>query len=265
MIRLAVVQFTPEFRNLAGNLEKLADFIKTINADVIVFPEMATTGYFFRAPSELEGFALTQGDVRLQRLLEVAVAHNRVIVFGFPELAGTTLYNSAMIGGFGIAPAVYRKTHLFYREKEVFTPGNTGFFVTRIPHLDINIGTMICYDWRFPESTRTLALRGADLVVSPSNLVTELWPKVMPARAVENKVYLAIANRIGIEHNGGGSVQFNGRSTIYGYNGDIMASVPIEAVADQVIMAELDPQQTRKKNFSAYNDIFADRRPEMYA
>ena len=264
MIRIAAVQFTPQHRNLEVNIESIAEFIRTTAADIVVFPEMATTGYYFRKPAELEGLALAHNDMRLQHLHQVAVQNNRIVVFGFPEHTSSALYNSAMIGGYGIAPSVYRKTHLFYHEKDVFTPGNNGFFVTRLLHLDCTIGTMICYDWRFPESSRVLALRGADVIVSPSNLVTELWPKVMPARAVENKVYLVVANRTGIETSGGGSVEFNGRSTIYNYNGDILSTVPAEVQDNQVIFADIRPEETRKKSFSAYNDIFADRRPDMY-
>jgi predicted amidohydrolase len=78
---------------------------------------------------------------------------------------------------------------------------------------------MICYDWRFPEATRSLAHAGADLIVCPSNLVTNVWHKVMPARALENKVYLAVANRIGIESKGEEELFFTNREgyfEIYG-------------------------------------------------
>ncbi len=264
MITLAVVQFTPEHNTLDANLSSIESAIRTIDAHIIVLPELATTGYFYREPAELDGLAMTSADERLQHLLRVASEHQRVVVFGFAERDGSKLFNSAMVGGYGTVQAVYRKTHLFYREKDVFQPGDSGFFVTPIPHLDCNLGTMICYDWRFPESARTLALRGADVIAAPSNLVTELWPKVMPSRAAENKVYLAVANRVGTETNAGGSVEFNGMSTIYNYNGEILNRVSNDVDHYVVITAEIDPPATRKKSFNAYNDIFADRRPELY-
>ncbi|MFW5702332.1 MAG: nitrilase-related carbon-nitrogen hydrolase, partial [Bacteroidota bacterium] len=127
---------------------------------------------------------------------------------------------------------------------------------------DINIGTMICYDWRFPEAARTLALNGADLIICPSNLVTDVWHLVMPARALENKVYLAVANRIGRESSCGEELFFNGKSAIYGYNGQPMAIAgPEEEI---VLSAEIDPAATRDKKFNEFNDLFSDRRPEMY-
>jgi predicted amidohydrolase len=118
---------------------------------------------------------------------------------------------------------------------------------------------MICYDWRFPESARALALQGADLIVCPSNLVTHIWRMAMPVRAFENKVYLAVANRTGAEHNAGEDVAFNGQSAIYGYNGSVLADAPAEG--DAIVIAELHPEQTRDK---AFNDIFKDRREDMY-
>lgn len=264
MTRLAVVQFTPEFRNVAANIAAMESIITSTEADIIVFPEMATTGYYFLQPRELEGLAVAPSDATLVRLTDLATTQRKVIVIGFPELAGDHLYNSALVGGYGIASSVYRKSHLFFRENDVFTPGDTGFIVTHIPHLDCNLGVMICYDWRFPESARTLALRGADVIAAPSNLVTELWPRVMPARAIENKVYLAVANRVGAETNGDSTVEFNGRSAIYGYNGDVLASVEAGDTPNVVRIAEIDPAATRKKSFSTYNDIFADRRPDLY-
>jgi predicted amidohydrolase len=157
---------------------------------------------------------------------------------------------------------VYRKTHLFYKETLGFTPGDSGFFTIYIEHLDCTIGTMICYDWRFPESARALALQGADLIVCPSNLVTHIWRMAMPVRAFENKVYLAVANRTGAEHNAGEDVSFNGQTAIYGYNGNVLSDASAEG--DAIVIAEIQPEQTRDKAFNSINDIFKDRREDMY-
>lgn len=261
-MRIAVVQFKPAFKDLVTNLARIEAEIATTNADVIVFPELATSGYFFLSTEEAAPFALTADSPEIAGLIRIAAQHHRIIVCGFAERDGSTLYNSAVIGGHGISTSVYRKTHLFYREVDVFAPGNTGFFVIDIPQLDCRLGTMICYDWRFPESARTLALKGADLIVCPSNLVTNVWRMAMPVRALENKVYLAVANRTGEETNGDESVRFNGDSVIYGYNGTALTSA--DQTSDATLTAEIDPAQTRNKSFNAVNDIFADRRPEHY-
>lgn len=253
-MRCSVLQFTPTFRDVDANTSAIVQLIGSTQSDVIILPELATSGYFFTSRNEAALYAEPVDGDHMQAITRAAQEHGRVVVCGFAERDGDALYNSAIIAAPDMAPRTYRKTHLFYKERFCFDEGNTGFFVVNIPHLDLNLGTMICYDWRFPEAARTLALRGADVIAVPSNLVTELWPRVMPTRAIENMVYLAVANREGSEENGGEVVSFNGRSMIYGYNGD-------ELGRD----AEIDPVQTRTKSFNAINDIFTDRRPEFYA
>ncbi len=261
-MRVAAVQFCPTFRDVEANLDRIEQWIAEIDADLIVFPELATSGYFFQDPDDARRFASEADGSQVQRILHAAEAAGRLIVCGFIERDGDALYNSAVIGGKGLAPRIYRKTHLFYKEKNVFTQGNTGFFVVDLPGLDCRLGTMICYDWRFPESARTLALKGADLIVCPSNLVTHIWRSVMPVRAIENKTYLVVANRTGTETTNGEEVGFNGQSAIYGYNGQPLASA--DPAEDVVLIAEIHPAKTRDKSFNALNDIFADRRPDMY-
>jgi predicted amidohydrolase len=262
-MRVACVQFAPVFGSLDANTEHIVNHIDHIDADVIVFPELATSGYFHLGHDEVTRVAEPLGDSSTQRIVDAATRTGKVVVCGFAERDGEMMYNAALIAGKGIAqPRVYRKTHLFYKETLGFTPGDSGFFTIYIEHLDCTIGTMICYDWRFPESARALALQGADLIVCPSNLVTHIWRMAMPVRAFENKVYLAVANRTGSEHNAGEDVSFNGQTAIYGYNGNVLADASAEG--DAVVIAEIHPEQTRDKSFNSINDIFADRREEMY-
>jgi len=263
---LSVVQYTPQYMATDVNLEAMADIISSTKTDVIVFPELSTSGYFMQTTDEVRSVALHRSDPRLTSLVNRAAVQKKVVVFGFPENNGLDrFFNSALVGGLGIPEYVYRKTHLFYKEQLIFTPGDSGFQVVQIPQHDCNLGIMICYDWRFPESTRTLALRGADVVAAPSNLVTEVWPMVMPARALENKVFLAVANREGTETNNAESVHFNGCSTIYSYNGRALATVEANAgTGTHVLTVEINPADTRNKSFNEFNNVFHDRRPEMY-
>ena len=262
-MRIACVQFAPVFGDLTVNTDRIIEHITNIDADVIVFPELAMSGYFHLGHTEVARIAEPLGGPTTQRIVDTATRAGKVVICGFAELDGEMMYNAALIAGEGIAqPRVYRKTHLFYKETLGFAPGNSGFFTIYIEHLDCTIGTMICYDWRFPESARALALQGADLIVCPSNLVTHVWRMAMPVRAFENKVYLAVANRTGAEHNAGEDVAFNGQSAIYGYNGSVLADAPTEG--DAIVIAELHPEQTRDKAFNSINDIFKDRRENMY-
>jgi predicted amidohydrolase len=273
-MRIACSQFAPVFGDLTANTNRIVSQIASIDADVIVFPELATSGYFHVGTDEVSRIAEPLDGFHVQRIISAAIKAGKVVVCGFAELAGDivspaqagvhgTFFNSALIAGKGLdKPHVYRKTHLFYKETLGFSPGNTGFFVTYLPHLDCHLGTMICYDWRFPESARTLALKGADVIVCPSNLVTHVWRMAMPVRAFENKVYLAVANRTGAEHNAGEDVSFNGQTAIYSYTGTVL--VDASATDDAVVIAEIDPSETRSKSFNSINDIMKDRREEWY-
>lgn len=273
-MRIACVQFAPVFGDLTANTNRIVDDIASIDADLIVFPELATSGYFHVGPEEVARIAEPLDGPHIQRIIAAAGNAGKVVVCGFAEMAGDivaptqagvyrTFFNSALIAGAGLEhPRVYRKTHLFYKETLGFTSGDTGFFTVHLPHLDCTIGIMICYDWRFPESARTLALKGADLIACPSNLITHFWRMAMPVRAFENKVYLAVANRTGTDHNAHEDVSFNGQSAIYSYNGSVLTDAPAEGEA--IIITEINPSETRTKSFNSINDIMKDRRPDFY-
>lgn len=263
-LTLAVVQFSPVFGEKVENLRRLEHIAEGITADIIVFPELCTTGYFFLSRKETAQYAEPVSGPTVQAFRRIAQQKNAVVIAGFAESDGGALFNSSVL----IQPeqnrvATYRKSHLFYKERFCFDPGDTGFFSVYDSKRDVNIGLMICYDWRFPEVSRALALHGADIIVCSSNLVTDAWRLVMPARAIENKVYVAVANRAGTESREGEELLFKGNSAIYGYNGAEMAKA--SAIDDEVIYAEIMPQHTRDKSFNALNDVLRDRRPDLYS
>ncbi len=263
VMKVSVVQFAPELFNRQYNIEKMIEYVELINSDIIIFPELSTSGYYFLDFRELFPFSERFNGETYKIFQELSSKKNTIIIYGFPELEADKIYNSAIL----IFPdskysAIYRKTHLFYKEKFCFSEGNTGFFVIDYKEWDLKIGCMICYDWRFPEAARTLGLKGADLIVCPSNLVTKVWRLAMPTRALENKVYLAIANRIGSESRDNDTLLFNGQSVIYDYNGSILAEA--DNSSNLIISAEIKPFETRDKSFNQFNDINKDRRPEYY-
>ena len=264
-MKISTYQFNPFYGSCHKNLEILKTKAQEIQSDVIVFPELALSGYSFVTKDQTA--VLGEEYIRLQaysQLSAIAKKYNKIIVYGFPEkVTDDEIYNAAQV----CFPKpeydyVYRKTHLFYKERYAFNEGNSGFKVVYYPDFDLHLGTMICYDWRFPESARTLAMNGADLIVCPANLVTDLWTKVMPARAIENKVFFAVANRCGSECANGEELIFKGLSAIYSFNGDVLDSASPDQT--EVISAEFNPELTRDKSFNPINDIFKDRRPQFY-
>lgn len=261
-MKVAVVQMQPLLGNVGANAERIVALIARADAEVVIFPELALSGYFFTSRQQILPYALDRTSSVLEAIEHRAQHYRRVVIVGFPEKDDQRCYNAAVLFDPQGGRYYYRKTHLFYRERFVFDEGDTGFTVATIPWLDLRVGMMICYDWRFPEAARTLALKGADLIACPSNLVTHVWRMAMPVRAMENKVYVAVANRIGTESDGNEELSFNGCSAIYGYNGTILAELPADT--EGIAIAPIEPPKTRIKAFNQYNDIFADRRPWAY-
>ena len=261
--RIGFVQFTPILGALDHNVERLFELVRrrAEPADLLVLPEMALTGYAFRNREEL-GRITTPGNTA--RTLDVAVRLSRLfgdaaVVVGYPEPAGDVFYNSCMLVGPDGLLGSYRKTHLFGAEKDLFSPGDTGFRVFRVR--DFTVGMMICFDWFFPESVRTLALRGAEIVAHPTNLVMPYCQRAMFTRALENSVYTITANRCGMEMHQK-ELRFTGESVIYGPRGNILASGP--RTEDHVAIIEIDIHRARNKNLNARNHIFDDRVVDLY-
>ena len=262
-LKLAVVQFTPDFGQKQNNLARMQTLVENVTADIIVFPELCTTGYFFLSRNEVTKVAETADGETCDFFSAMARRKNAVVVAGFAERHQQHLYNSCLVAvPERNNPYVYRKIHLFYKENDCFDPGDTGFIVVHDKKRDVRIGPMVCYDWRFPESARVLTLRGADLIVCPANLITEAWRQVMPARAIENNVYLAVANRAGIEKRNDEELRFKGLSVIYDVNGTELKKAGADK--DEVLLAEIMPSQARNKSFNPINNVLSDRQPQHY-
>mgnify|MGYP001152469718 CR=1 FL=1 len=137
-------------------------------------------------------------------------------------------------------------------------PGDAG-----LPVFDIGlcrVGILVCFDWIFPEAWRVLALKGADVVCHPSNLVLPgLAQRGVPIHALMNRLYVVTANRVGTE----GDLTYTGRSLV----ADPLGDVPVEAspAGEEVGVAEIDVSLARNKRVTPRNDVLADRRPEEYA
>jgi 5-aminopentanamidase len=262
-MQISIKQFNPIFGEQGINFLSIIDSIRKIPSQIILFPELSLSGYDFHDREEAHKYALSPDSSMLKEFEYLAKVENKILCIGFAEKSGDSIYNSA--GLFFPDSAynyIYRKTHLFYKERFIFDETDRGFFVVDYKPWDVKIGTMICYDWRFPESARTLALMGADIILCPSNLVTDVWHIAMPARALENKVYLAVANRIGEENRNGVNLSFKGSSAIYGYNGEVLSLAGKDT--DEVLSTQIQQEKTRGKSFNEINNIFSDRRPKWY-
>jgi 5-aminopentanamidase len=261
-MRLATIQTDPVFGMKEHNIAEALALMGAADADLYVLPELFASGYNFASASEAaslaEPFATGDTFLALRRFAEQA---RSFIVFGFPENDNGVLYNSSAIVGYDGTCSLYRKTHLFDREKLIFTPGNLGFNVAQTPFGIV--GMMICFDWYFPEAARTLALKGAQIIAHPSNLVLPNCPNAMPVRSLENRVFAATANRVGTEDRAEGSLTFIGQSQITSPAGEILHRSPSSRT--EAAVCEIVPERANDKFATQRNHLFLDRHPEFYA
>lgn len=256
-------QFAPAFGKKDENIKKVLSVLSDTEADLIVLPEFFATGYQFISKNEVAELSepVPEG-YTTQLLSELSRQKGIYIAAGLPERDSDRFFNSAVLMGPGGVVGVYRKTHLFFEEKLFFSPGDTGF---RVWDTEIGrVGIMICFDWFFPESMRVLALMGADIIAHPANLVLPYCPAAMPVRCLENRVYAITANRIGEENRKEGrSVRFIGQSLIASPEGRVLVKAPENEEA--LLLADINPELARNKSLTALNNVFNDRRPEMYS
>ena len=263
-ITAGFLQFNPDFGNKEDNLKKVAASLSNLTGTVhlLVLPEFFATGYQFISREEVEDLSekIPEGETT-QVLTRIAKEKTLYIVAGLPEQSNGKYFNSAVLIGPDGYTGTYRKTHLFFEEKKYFTPGDTGFKVWRT---DIGkIGIMICFDWFFPESMRALALNGAEVIGHPANLVMPYCPAAMPIRCLENRVFSVTANRSGNEkRKRGQGLHFIGPSLIGTPEGKTLVNAPSDT--DVLMTADIDLSLARNKSINSFNDIFRDRRPEMY-
>lgn len=261
-MRVGFYQFRPIFGRVHLNRKKVVEKLSTVEADLLVLPELAFTGYHFQDRAEIFPLAENPADSpTIDALAEVCSRRDFFIVTGFAEKQGEHLYNSAALIGPNGLIHIYRKIQLFFREKDIFQPGNISLQVHEIK--GVRIGMMICFDWIFPEISRILALQGADIICHPSNLVLSYCQSAMLTRCLENSVFAITANRFGTESRPHGNLRFTGKSQIVSQKGALLYRA--RSQREELVIMEIDPAQARNKKMTEKNDLIADRRPEMYS
>ena len=257
---VGVLQYAPAFGDVRGNLEKLEAMIAPMRAELFVAPELALSGYTFESREEAAALAQDPAGAEFDGLARVARAKGAAIILGFAERAGSLVFNSSVL----IAPdgsrSVYRKIHLFDREKLVFTPGDRPPAIVEVA--GVRIGMMICFDWIFPELARSLAIQGADILCHPANLVLPYCQDAMITRCIENRLFAITSNRTGVEERAGQRLTFTGMSQIVAQNGRVLARASGDR--DEVLLVEIAPLDAREKWVTAANHVLADRRPLLY-
>jgi predicted amidohydrolase len=258
-MRVGFLQMQPRFGQIEHNVGLIEEALGGVRDALIVLPELCTTGYVFASRSETEALAEPADGASVQRFRTLARRNRLVLCGGFAERAGRRVYNSS----FTVTPSgktyVYRKVHLFDREKLLFDPAPARFQVFRA---GARLGMMICFDWIFPEVCRALALEGAHVVLHPSNLVLPYCQDAMTTRCIENRVFAITCNRVGTEDRARVRLRFTGRSQIVDPRGRVL--VRAGERGEELCILTIDPGEARDKRMTERNDLFADRRPGAY-
>jgi len=243
-------------------------------ANIILIQELFETPYFcqLEKDSYYDLATTIEDNPAINRFSEVAKELDVVIPVSFFEKRGNTQFNSlVMIDADGKNLGIYRKTHIphnpLYEEKYYFTPGDTGFKVFETKYGTVGCG--ICWDQWFPETARSLALLGAEILMFPTAIGSEKdsdydssshWRNTMIGHAAANMMPVVASNRIGTECDDDSSMTFYGHSFIADNHGNIVDKM--DEPKEGVIVAEFDLDELARdrRNWC----LFRDRRPEMY-
>jgi len=255
-INAAAIQFNIKQGDVDANLAYVRAALKRVadqGVQLVLLPEMWSSGFAYKNLNELA--LRTEGIV--EELLELSSQLKLVICGSMPEPNGDKVFNAAYVMDNGRLAGVYRKLHLFslLGEDKAFSGGNQWLLAdTSLGKL----GVIICYDLRFPELSRRLALEGAQVLCVPAQWPKprqEHWRTLLRARAIENQLFVVSANACGLV----GKLDFFGMSMIINPKGEVLAEADEE---EREIVAELDMQVM--DDWRAQIPCFNDRKPECY-
>jgi len=269
LVKVAAVQTDPRIGETAANLEDILNATAeaaTQGVRLIVFPECGLTGYIFISREEAMTAAETIPGPATEKITALCRQRDVYVVLGLLEKDGERLFNAAALVGPAGVIGSYRKNHLPFLGVDRFaTPGDRPFRVFPTPVG--NIGLFICYDIVFPESARVMTLDGADILALPTNFPQvrreTLSTHVINTRAIENRVHVIAADRVGHERGYG----FAGLSKIVSATGKEVGLASPDR--EEIIYGEVDLEQARTKRMvitpGEYElDYIRDRRPDIY-
>lgn len=257
---LTLAQIKCQLHDKEANLKRMSSIVRGTEGRVVVFPEMSLTGYLPR--DDLFKLSETMSGPSLKALARLAKEKRKDIVFGAPirdEKIHGHVFNSCIVASGDGRLHRYDKSYLPnfgpFEERVFFSHGSEAVVAEG---LHARLGLMVCYDMFFPELSKLESLMGAQVLVNISAAPTTSRPsfqKVMPARAVENGVFLAYANMVGVH----GSLVFSGGSALYGPKGETVAQAC--ELAEDVVECEVD--FTEIEVARRFRPLLRDSRPEI--
>jgi predicted amidohydrolase len=271
-VKVAAIQLDVDYGNVEGCVAKVCSWMERAakdKVDIALFPELILSSVYCGLSTKELGYKYAEPvpGPSLNRVCQKAKELNMHVIVGIAERGklGSVYDSTVLVDSEGSIVGVYRKTHLYPPTEYVFTYGTTiPTFHTRLA----KIGMLICYDLEFPETARILALGGAEIIFH----AVANWPQSVPsppnriyetsfaARAVENRIPIVIANRVGYDPDLKSS--FIGLSRIIDPFGEILAVASRDK--EEIIMADMDLEEIKRRKSALAHDIFRDRRPHLY-
>lgn len=247
-MKIGYFQFDVKYKDINANVNTLISYINKYKADLFVAPELCLTGYLFTNKDEIIQL-LISNDEYISKISEVCIKTKSNIIFGHAIVENNKVYNTALLLDSTGEIQKYKKIHLSKIEKEVFTEGN------EIPIFMINnvkIGINICYDLWIPEISRILFRNKVQVICCPCSFGGPWTYDIARTRAMENKIYYVIANRIGSENINSINAHFRGESKVYDYLGNIVSKLKRKP---GIKIIDIDENQTTTKETLMSDDI----------
>lgn len=260
-MRVGFLQLRPKFGAVKKNVRKAMSILDKVSDATVVLPELFNTGYLFRNMEELASLAETvPKGYTVMEMKKIAKRKRLNLIFGMAQKYQRAYYNSAVFVSSKGKVEVYQKVHLFDREKLFFKRGKS---LKVISTEEAKLGVLLCFDWVFPEVSRVLTLKGAQILCHPANLLLPYAQDAMKIRCIENRVFAITANRIGTERRGTMKLFFAGGSQVVGPKGDVLTSAGDRSESLKVV--DVDLGEADDKNMTSNNNILEDRYPSLYA
>jgi predicted amidohydrolase len=232
------------------NISNVDSLIGNNKLDLVVLPELFSTGYFFEEKSQIELISeeIPNGDTT-KKLLEIAARKECHIVGTLIEREDNKNYITSILAGPKGYIGKHRKRHLTTDELEFYTPGSESEVY------EINgckIGIVVCFEGWFPERIRELLLKGAQIICHSALIMSDKTMNIMKVRAIENNMFIVIANSISSEYFKGNNITFRGESRIYDTSGNIIIDAGKE---EKIIIAEIDEKESLKRELPDCRNI----------
>ncbi|HIH00887.1 TPA: carbon-nitrogen hydrolase family protein [Thermoplasmata archaeon] len=258
--KITLAQVSCQLHDKEANLERMRAVVKGTPGDIVVFPELNVTGYMPR--DDLFKLAEPMNGPTMKTVVELASESQKDIIFGMPvedERAPGHLFNSALVatgdGGLFRYDKMYLPNFGPFEERIFFAGGRTAVVV---PGMHAKIGLTVCYDIFFPELAKLESMMGAQVLVNLSASPTtsrQSFDMVLPARAVENGVFMVFLNMVGVH----GSLVFSGGSRVLNPRGEAVAEA--HDLKEQVVEADIDLDEVALAR--RFRPLARDVRPEV--